>query len=222
MSYAVFFDKDNETLRLPVNPEEIKISKAQVIETYNVLKLGKVARAAETELDKYTFEAELPGKLYGYVVTSGDFKPADYYLNKFIQWRDSKEPVRFIKSNGEGDDVSTLVLFESFDTLESAGEEGDYYVSFTLIEYKPHGKKEARMITQVASASVVPQIKVTTKAREGQAPKPKTYTVASGDTLWSIAKRFLGDGAKYREIVKINSQIKNPGLIYVGQVIKLP
>lgn len=47
------------------------------------------------------------------------------------------------------------------------------------------------------------------------------YVVKSGDTLWGIAKRFCGRGDLYRVIAKENN-IKNPNLIYPGQVIKLP
>ena len=36
MSYAVFFDKDNATYRLPVNPEEIETSSALAIEKYEI------------------------------------------------------------------------------------------------------------------------------------------------------------------------------------------
>jgi hypothetical protein len=229
MSYAVFFDKDNETIRLPVNPESITITKAQNIETYNVLKLGKIAKASDSELDKYSFEVELPGTQYGYVLTAGDFKPADFYLKKFEAWREDKKPVRFIKSNGQGDDLSTLVLVESFDIVENAGEEGDYYVSFKLTEYKPFGKKEVFISSpkastttlKTASTTTKQKAKVTTPSRDGIAPKPKTYTISSGDTLWGISKRFLGDGAKYTKIIAANPQIKNPSLIHSGQVINL-
>ena len=47
-----------------------------------------------------------------------------------------------------------------------------------------------------------------------------TYTVVKGDTLWSIAERFLGSGSQYTLLAQINN-IANPQLIYVGQVIKL-
>jgi len=220
MGYAVFFDKNNETIRLPVNPENIKIEKGQAVETYDVLKLGKVSIAAAAELDKYSFEAELPGKQYKYVVTSGDFKPANFYLNKLKEWMEAKEPVRFIKNNDEGDDLSTLVLIESLDISEKAGEEGDYIVSFKLTEYKLFGKKEvffSRQNTTTTKQSASTSI----PAREGKPSTPKTYTVASGDTLWGIAKRFLGDGSKYPQLVKLNPGIKNPALIRVGQVISL-
>lgn len=47
-----------------------------------------------------------------------------------------------------------------------------------------------------------------------------THTVVKGDTLWSIAAKYLGDGNKYKQLAAINN-ISNPNLLYVGQVIKL-
>ena len=55
------------------------------------------------------------------------------------------------------------------------------------------------------------------------APKAKTYTVKSGDCLWNIAKKYTGNGAKYTELYNANKGvIKNPNLIYAGQVLTLP
>ena len=49
------------------------------------------------------------------------------------------------------------------------------------------------------------------------------YTVESGDTLWDIAAEQLGSGYKWTEIYEANKDtIKNPDLIYVGQVIEIP
>ena len=51
----------------------------------------------------------------------------------------------------------------------------------------------------------------------------QTYTVEKGDTLWKIAKQFYGDGSRYPEIFKANTdQLKNPDLIHPGQVLKIP
>lgn len=44
--------------------------------------------------------------------------------------------------------------------------------------------------------------------------------VEKGDTLWGIAKTYLGSGTKYQELATRNG-ISNPNLIYVGQIIKL-
>lgn len=46
------------------------------------------------------------------------------------------------------------------------------------------------------------------------------YVVQRGDTLWAIASRYLGSGAKYPQIAQENN-IKNPNLIYPGQVFKI-
>ena len=48
-----------------------------------------------------------------------------------------------------------------------------------------------------------------------------SYTVAKGDSLWSIAVRAYADGYKWTEIAKANS-LSNPNVIEAGQVLKLP
>jgi len=55
------------------------------------------------------------------------------------------------------------------------------------------------------------------------APVYKTYVVKAGDTLWSIAKAQLGSGFRWGELFDLNYDlIKNPRMIYVGQVLNIP
>lgn len=219
MSYAIFFDKNNVTYRLPVNPEELEIQSNQATEKYNILKLGEVVVPTHNELKTYTFETEFPHEATQYVTATKDFKGPDFWLDLFETWRNKKEPIRFIATNGITKDINTLVLIESYTVVEKAGEEGDKYVSFELIEYKEFSKKVAKIIIEkekpVATPAPTPS--------PAPAVTKKTYTIVSGDTLWGIAKRYYGNGALYTKIYEANkSIIKNPNLIYPGQKVVIP
>ena len=54
-------------------------------------------------------------------------------------------------------------------------------------------------------------------------PEAQYYTVVKGDTLSKIAKEFYGDAMKYPVIFEANKpMLKNPDLIYPGQVLRIP
>ncbi|RAP32785.1 hypothetical protein DID77_04145 [Candidatus Marinamargulisbacteria bacterium SCGC AG-439-L15] len=56
-----------------------------------------------------------------------------------------------------------------------------------------------------------------------EAPKFVTYTVQPGDWLAKIARSKYNAYLKWNEIFKLNKHlIKNPSLIYPGQVLRLP
>ena len=210
MSYSVYFKYGSKKYKLPVNPEEIKRSRELNIETYQVLEEGQVSIPSYCALEEFSFEAEFPGHNVSYM-ESGTEADADYYEKMFRKAQKNKKPIRFIASNDISDDISVEVV-------EKAGEEGDKYISLTLMEYKGAGK---RYVAVQAPDATVKQ-EETPLAENPAVTANKTHTVQSGDTLWGIAKKYYGNGSQYPKIMSANPDIKNPNLIYPGQVFTIP
>ncbi len=53
--------------------------------------------------------------------------------------------------------------------------------------------------------------------------EPVFHTVEKGDTLWAIAAKTLGNGAKYEQIFEANRpMLSHPDKIYPGQNLRIP
>ncbi len=218
MAYSVYFKYNGRTYKLPVNPEEIKRKREMNVETYQVLKTGQVSIPSYCSLEEFSFEAEFPSQEYHYM-NSGARANADFYEKMFRRAQKNLDPIRFIASNDINDDISVMVLVKSVEVVEKAGEEGDKYITLNLMEYKSPGK---RYVAVQTAAAAVKQEEAAAEETNPAVTENKTHTVQSGDTLWGIAKTYYGDGGQYTKIAAANPSIKNPNLIYAGQVLTIP
>ena len=81
---------------------------------------------------------------------------------------------------------------------------------------KKVAKKGGSIVAGIMTWVAVDNLQLVTAAKA----KDTVYTVKKGDTLWDIAKKYLGSGARYTEIVKLNGL--KTSVITVGQKLIIP
>ncbi|HEY6919213.1 MAG TPA: Ig-like domain-containing protein, partial [Tabrizicola sp.] len=82
---------------------------------------------------------------------------------------------------------------------------------------------ETRTIQTAAADPAATQEPAPQQPAAEPAPAPVTVTVQPGFTLWGIAQDRYGDGVMYVQVFEANKdKIKDPNLIYPGQVFSVP
>lgn len=196
-------------MEFPAAPERLEVLTEGNWESAELDAVGEVIRYRPPGLRLVRFSGIFPEREYGFV-TAGTLQAPRSYTDQLNQMAAGREPVRLVISGGARP-FSMLAVVERFDWRMQAGEDGDIYYELELREYRDFGK---------AAVVVSGRIAGTGTAVEKNPAAPAVYTVQKGDTLWAIAKRFLGDGSRYGEIAA-NNGIRNPNLIYPGQTLRI-
>jgi len=83
--------------------------------------------------------------------------------------------------------------------------------------------KEATPNSQGAAAGSRPSSVAALDSGQSAQDHKEVYVIRRGDTLWAIAKRYLGSGLRYTTIFQDNRQtINNPNLIHPQQEVTVP
>ncbi|MCH7321788.1 LysM peptidoglycan-binding domain-containing protein [Solibacillus sp. MA9] len=218
-------------VQLPVAPPAMSMKINNKNETITLINEGEVNILKKAGLTNIEFEVEFPNVKYPYAVYPNGFQPASYFLEHLEKLKLSEEPFQFIVNRMKPDgsllfDTNMTVSLEEYPIDEDAENGFDIKVTISLKQFRPFGTKKLNIKSSSTSSSSASSNtnakKVTVEKNRATTGKetPKTHTVKTGDTLWAIAKRHLGDGSKYTQLAKLNN-LSNPNSIKVGQVIKL-
>ena len=223
-----WLQKDNDSkFQLPVNPSKFTVTVVNKNTVVNVIQLGDINLIGKSGLREVSLSSFFPARVYNFSNMSTEKDPMDY-VRRIETWRNAGEPIRVIITGT----INMECTIESF----SYGEQDatrDIYYTIALKEYrKPkvvtvvNASNTGGSNTGASSTGASSTEAGTTSTRTTQPEDTnsgKTYTVKSGDSLWKIAKQFYGNGANYTKIYEANKdKIKNPSLIYAGQVLTIP
>lgn len=213
---------------LPVAPEKLEIKINNTNDTITLIDSGQVNLLKTPELTDIEFECMIPQVEYSFAAYKSRFQGASYFLGYFEKLKADKKPFQFIVSRTMPDgkilfSTNIKVSMEDYKITEKAGEGFDLLVKIRLKQYRGYGTKTAKIKKDKSGMTATLK-----KARETESsPKPtsaKKYKVVKRDCLWKIAKKFYGDGSKYKIIYNANKEVigGNPNRIYPGQVLTIP
>lgn len=194
-------------LTLPVTPPRYPMSAGRAVERLDMAQTGQIALPGLQSLFTGTLEFELPAVSRPYMTAGAVADPA-HYISQLTAWSRDANVCRYIVT---GTDVNIPVLLGVLEYGESDGT-NDVQCKLPMYEYRYLEEARAEPVTQNAGR----------QTDAGSQPKnADNYTVVRGDSLWAICKKFYGDGSLAYKLATANG-IKNPNLIYPGQVLTLP
>lgn len=177
---------------------------------------GEIAREGRKAITRYT-GVGLRKLSFTQVVASVDWQQSiERELRWYTDWASAGVKVRFTGGSGSYESPCWWFIRDLQVNVEQRAannEPSRATVSWSLVE---------AIDSVVNIAKVAPKPKA--PAVPAKAPVQRTHRVVSGDTLWGISQRYLGNGARWPEIYNLNKGVVggNPNLIYPGQQFKIP
>ncbi|UVI32091.1 LysM peptidoglycan-binding domain-containing protein [Paenibacillus spongiae] len=211
IEFWLTFNNGAEKLRLPVPPSEYSKVTGINTQTVNINDSGEINQIGKRKLDTLSISSYFPANPNDPIAHYRGYPTPARCLNMISKWRESGRPIRLIISGGTLN-INQPMVIESFTVSQKKGPE-DVYFDMELKEYRFFN-------LEVVNEKDNPIGKYVGESRPSERTIPKTYTIVSGDTLYVIAKKFYGDGNKWKELKQRNN-IVDERKLKVGQVIKL-
>lgn len=203
----------------PITPQRVNVKFNNRNRVVTLVNEGEFNILKESGLQEISFDACIPAVKYPFAqYIGGVFLPVVYYIELIKRLKNSRKPFDLvIVREGTigilGYSHCLKVSLEDWQVKEDAGDGRDLTVSLTFKEYRERNNS----IVSVIEKNLVTAIKIRDSSSKVIA---KSYKVKTGDTLYNIAKRELGDGSKYTYLKSLN-KLSNANSIKVGQVLRL-
>ncbi|TFG47920.1 MAG: LysM peptidoglycan-binding domain-containing protein, partial [Candidatus Brocadiia bacterium] len=95
--------------------------------------------------------------------------------------------------------------------------------SSSVLESNIFEKVESIGIKRLFSGNIKPPSAPPALRQVPTPVKERSYTVRGGESLWGIAEKQLGDGSRYKEIIKLNGGVlKDGNTVEAGTKLNLP
>jgi nucleoid-associated protein YgaU len=185
-------------------------------ETVSVIGFGDICIIKYPKLNKISFTTEFPSTYRPYLsVSEIELLTPEIYIDYLTKWKTSRSPIRFVFA-GSTHSVNMPATIASMKFTEKWGDVGTWIVDLTFQKYVffSTNKVSNNQSTEKSSSLTI------STTRDSENIVPDTYVTKAGDTLWSVAKQFFGDGSKAIDIARINGIIDLSALV-AGTILSL-
>jgi nucleoid-associated protein YgaU len=203
----IYLTVGHTRVHFPMNPEQIQVTYAAHMESFNVLERGGISLPRGTEATQVSWDGILPGPARRHEPYVKSWKEPKSIFYQLDRWKTDGTRARLlITETPINFDVYISQLQPTF-----SGGFGDMNYHIELVA--------ARTLTVSDGTR-----HRSSKSSRSKSSAPKTYKVKPGDALFTIAKRFSGSGSNWPQLYSLNKSVigPNPNLLKVGIVLRIP
>lgn len=209
-----------EKLMIPVLPEKFSVTVGSKNQTVDVTGLGEIIVKQSRPAYQFSFSSFFPAGNFPGMAMDGIKEPSAY-VEMLKGWHEGDKPVHLVFP---GLQVDTFATIEKFTYYEEGGDVGTIYYDLNLKEYREITVRKVKIGDDGSGSKATVQ---KAETRVDNTTPPKTYTVKYGDCLWNIAKKYYGDGSKYKKIYEANKSVIDthhggPNMIWPGDKLTIP
>lgn len=214
----ITYNSNKKRMQIPVLPEKIEISYPDKNDTVYVYGVGDVTIKKNSG---------------AFVMKWSSFFPKTKCQGSINKPKSPKAYIDFLKAVMEIDNAAKIVFTGGpmrisslctikFDCDEVGGDIGTVNYSITVTEYKKTTVRKLKVKKKKGKKKAM--VKKAQK-RVSSKLKSDTYVVRSDrESLWDIAVKFYGKGARYTLIYEANKKLigNNPNKLRTGLILKIP